>query len=153
MKFKIIAMLVVILSILSQISIAQPPGGMHERSEKIKAMKVEFITSKLDLTVEEAQMFWPVYNEFMKKVNALEQKRRGTMRANRGKDLTDDEINKLIVFNFDTDQSVLDLKREYDKRFKAVLSVQKVGKLYMAEEEFKHELIKRLRRGDPGPPR
>lgn len=151
MKLKIITILVVILSMFSQISIAQPPGGMHERSEKIKAMKVEFITTKLDLTVEEAQAFWPVYNEFMKKMDALEQKRRSTMRANRDKELTDKEINELIELNFDTDQAILDLKRAYDSKFKAVLPIKKVGKLYRAEEQFKHELIKRLRRGGPPP--
>ena len=37
------------------------------KKEKMEAMRVGFITQKLDLTSEEAQKFWPVYNEFQKK--------------------------------------------------------------------------------------
>ena len=152
MKSKIIIGLVVMLSALGQVSWAQPPGGPHgEKKEKIMAMKVEFITSKLDLTVEEAQKFWPVYNEFVAKMDVLERKRRQKMRENRGKELTDAEINALIAFNFNTEQEILDLKREYDKKFKEVLPIQKVGKLYAAEEEFKREILRRLRRGGPPP--
>ncbi|UTW65799.1 hypothetical protein KFE94_14215 [bacterium SCSIO 12643] len=152
MKSKIVIGLIVMLTTLVQVSWAQPPGGPHgEKKEKIMAMKVEFITSKLDLTVEEAQKFWPVYNEFVAKMDALEQKRRQMRRQNRGKELTDAEINKLIEFNFDIEQEILDLKREYDKKFKQVIPVQKVGKLYQAEHEFKREILKRLKRGGPPP--
>lgn len=152
MKSKIVIGLVVMLTALVQVSWAQPPGGPRgEKKEKIMAMKVEFITSKLDLTVEEAQKFWPVYNEFVAKMDALEQKRRQMRRQNRGKELTDAEINKLIEFNFDIEQEILDLKREYDKKFKQVIPVQKVGKLYQAEHEFKREILKRLKRGGPPP--
>jgi len=35
--------------------------------EKIKAEKVAFLTTQLDLTVAEAQKFWPLYNEYEKK--------------------------------------------------------------------------------------
>ena len=33
-------------------------------SEKIKALKVSFITEKLELTSNEASKFWPIYNKF-----------------------------------------------------------------------------------------
>ncbi len=42
--------------------------------EKIKSLKVAFITEKLSLTSKEAQSFWPVYNEFEEKRDALTKK-------------------------------------------------------------------------------
>ena len=44
---------------------AQPPGrkGMKD---KIRTLKVEFITDKLDLSSGEAEKFWPIYNAFEK---------------------------------------------------------------------------------------
>ena len=110
-------------------------------------MKVEFITTKLELTPEEAEKFWPLYNEFESKLKALEKKRRMVLKENYNKELTDDEVNELIQMNFDTDQQILSLRRQYDVKFKKVLSVQKVGKLYVAEKEFRHELLRKMKRG------
>ena len=138
---------------LSILSFAQSSHhqGHHEdnkeRKEKFKALKVEYITSQLDLSSEEAQQFWPVYNEFEKKLHALEKQRRKTFKASENKDLSDQEVNELIQMNFDTDQSILDLRKTYDLKFKTVLSVQKVGKLYKAEKDFRHELLRKMKHG------
>ena len=32
--------------------------------DRIKAQKIAFFTEKIQLTVQEAERFWPVYNEF-----------------------------------------------------------------------------------------
>lgn len=142
---------------LSMLSFAQPPheGGPHgdnkERQEKIKALKVEYLTTQLELSPEEAQKFWPIYNEFEEKMRTLEKSRRKSLKASEGKQLTDKEVNALIQMNFDTDQDILDLRKEYDLKFKKALSVQKVGKLYKAEKDFRHELLRKMKRGG-GPP-
>ncbi len=39
--------------------------------EKIKALKVAFITERLDLSSKEAQLFWPIYNEQGSKMEDL----------------------------------------------------------------------------------
>ena len=46
-------------------------GANQENREKIKAQKVAFITSKLELNADEAQLFWPVYNEYQKKLEDI----------------------------------------------------------------------------------
>lgn len=118
----------------------------QEKMEKFKAMKVEYITTQLDLTPEEAEKFWPIYNEFMEQIHALEIDRKKAMREARKKETVSDvEIERLIALNFDTDQKILDLRRKYDTRFRKVLSIQKVGKLYRAEEEFKREVMRKLK--------
>jgi hypothetical protein len=40
---------------------------MKEKREQIKAMKVAFITTELDLNSSEAEKFWPIYNAFEEK--------------------------------------------------------------------------------------
>ena len=35
-----------------------------EKREQIKAMKVAFLTTELNLTSSEAEKFWPIYNTF-----------------------------------------------------------------------------------------
>ncbi len=149
--------LFVLTLMVHTITMGQPPhgegphGGNKERNEKIHAMKVEYITTQLALTPTEAEKFWPVYNEFGAKIKALERKKRKAHKASDGKELSDKEMNAIIQLNFDTDQEILDLRREYDLKFKKVLSIQKVGKLYRAELGFRHELLRKMKRGGPPP--
>jgi Spy/CpxP family protein refolding chaperone len=58
MKTKI---LIPILFLVSFVSFSQ---DFKEKKEKIKALKVAYITEELNLTSEEAQKFWPIYNTY-----------------------------------------------------------------------------------------
>ena len=67
-KFKFFSMMIVAVILLSQTNvIAQRGKGYENKKENIEAQKVAFITSKLNLTTEESQKFWPVYNEYESK--------------------------------------------------------------------------------------
>jgi len=59
-----IKLYVVLLVLASSLTFAQ---GNQEKREKVKALKVAFLTEKLALTSEEAQKFWPIYNAFEEK--------------------------------------------------------------------------------------
>jgi hypothetical protein len=111
-------------------------------------MKVEFITSKLELTSEEAEKFWPVYNEFEDKMHALQKKRRDAMKKMRDKEgePTDKEVEKMIDLNFEIDQEMMNTRMAYDAKFKEGLPNQKVGKLYLAEEQFKREVMRKMKK-------
>jgi len=103
-----------------------------EKKERMEAMKVGFITKKLELTSEEAQVFWPVYNELNEKRHALK------------KDFED-------VFNTDIDlkEKGIALEKEYFAKMKAVIPVSKIAKLHQAEREFKRHMLKSLKEGRP----
>jgi hypothetical protein len=142
----------VTIMLISLAAFAQPPHGAQgnnnggkEKREKVKAMKVEFITSKLELTSSEAEKFWPIYNEFSDEIHALEKARRKMLKEDKGVYVSDEQTNKLIASNFDTDQKILNLKKSYDVKFKKVLSVKKVGLLYHAEHQFRSELLKKMK--------
>src|SRR5687768_7964578 len=53
-----------------------PSAPRPESKEKIEAMKVGYITQKLDLTSKEAQSFWPVYNEFNAEIDKIKKERK-----------------------------------------------------------------------------
>ena len=42
--------------------------------EKIKAFKVSYLTQELNLTSENAEKFWPVYNKHQEKLDTLRSK-------------------------------------------------------------------------------
>ena len=141
-----------------------PPDG--PKKEKVEAMRVAFITNKLDLTPEEAQKFWPVYNEFHKKQEELHKKRREQMKNMKENidSLSDKQVESIVDGEMAFRQQNLDLEKEYHAKFKSVLPVKKVAKLYRAEEMFTHRLLEEIsekgrnhqkgdkKKGMPGPP-
>ena len=130
-------------------------GDRHnERHENIETLKIGFITKKLDLTPEEAQKFWPVYNQYSDKLQEIRKKRRQNYREAKQKfdEMTDKEVEQAVDNEMTDRQKELDLQKEYHSKFKAVLPIKKVAKLYVAEEQFKMELLNKLKNKDRKPP-
>lgn len=124
-------------------------------NERVEALKISFITQELDLSPEEAQQFWPVYNEFQDKLDVIREERNSSIpRVPREFDnLSDKQLAATMEQMFALEQQELDLKREYHARFMAILPVRKVGRLHMAEQRFKMMLlneIKKRRENGPG---
>src|SRR5690606_28771359 len=109
--------------------------------EHFKTMKIAYLTEKLSLTPEEAEKFWPVYNEYTEKKTSIHKEfRQDKKEAMADNELTDAEAEKAINERIIVKQKELDLEKEYLAKFKAVLPVKKVGLLYHAEENFKKDL-------------
>ena len=151
-KMKYISMLVVVI-LFTTIAFGQKQQqGKRPTKEKVKALKIAHITSKLNLTTEEAQKFWPIYNEFEAKMSEFRKKRKEKHKKGEAKPkMTDAELEKMMNNHFDVEQKQLNLKKEYHTKFKAVLPIQKVAKLYKAEHSFKRELLKKMRVKKGGP--
>jgi hypothetical protein len=127
---------------------AQPRGRMDgERREKVEAMKIAFITKRLDLTSEEAQKFWPVYNQMSKDLETLRKNRRGDIRDAREDfdSLSEKDLEKIVDNEIIFRQSELDVMKKYHSQFKQVLPIKKVALLYKTEDDFKRFLINEIR--------
>ena len=118
------------------------PGA---KKEKIEALRISFITSQLDLTPQEAQVFWPVYNEYLDKIEAV--RKNFKQQYNKRTDYefkTDKEAEAYISAEINLKQKEADYFAAYYEKFKKVLPVIKVARLRRAEEEFKKKLIEQL---------
>ncbi len=130
--------------------IAQQGGGrMGNRpaKEKVEAMKIGFITDYLDLTSEEAKVFWPVYNKYQEEMEQLRKGRRQNFMNDRTdyETMSDAELEKIVDSEITFHQNELDIQKKYHPQFKKVLPMRKVAKLYRAEEEFKKKLLDMIR--------
>jgi len=150
--------LVTVLIALATVSYAQK-GQQHpqrtdkerqERRDDIQAMKVAYITKKLDLTPEEAQQFWPVYNQYQEKLRELRRKRREDRKGAKENfdTMTDKEVEQAVDNEIILRQKELDIQKEYHAKFKAVLPIKKVARLYNTEEQFKRVLLDKLKDKD-----
>ena len=117
-----------------------------DQREKIESLKIGFLTQKLDLTPEEAQTFWPVYNQYRDKLKEVRKSHRSALKNSKQNidTLSDKELESLVDGVIVLKQKELDIKKEYHSKFKSLLPMKKVAKLYAAEEQFKVHLIKQL---------
>ena len=139
----IIALLVSCSTLLAQ---KHSTEERKQHKEKIKSMKIAFITEKLDLTPDEAQQFWPIYNEYENKRSKLLKEKRIEKKKNKeNPEPSDEEIKKHIDNHFIIRQKELNLDKEYHTKFQTVLPIKKVGALYMAREQFKRDLLKKMK--------
>lgn len=126
-----------------------PPGDGPPRParERVEAMKVGFLTQRLNLTPEEAKVFWPVYNKYQDELEVLRKSRRENLvNAKMNFDeMPEKDVEKAVDSELGFRQHELDLLKKYHGQFKQVLPIKKVAKLYRAEEDFKRELLDRIK--------
>lgn len=133
---------------------AQPQGKPNDEQrkkdwERLQAEKIAFITQELDLTPEEAQVFWPVYNQCWKEVLASHKATREALAGIRGKQaegLTDKEMEKKLDAYIQASTRSNQVLADWYPKFKQVLPIRKVAKLYQAEEAFQQRMINNLRK-------
>lgn len=127
-------------------------GQRRPDKEKIKSLKVAFITERLDLSSNEAQAFWPVYNEYEKNREALRQKERTQIRhkIKSADELSEKQAADLLekYISFEDEEEALD--KAFLKKVSSVISAKKTLLLLRSEEEFKRQLIKQYRHKKSG---
>ncbi|MNL29243.1 hypothetical protein D3C87_1509210 [compost metagenome] len=120
-----------------------------ERSNEIEAYKIGYLTQKLDLSSEEAKIFWPIYNNWQKEQSVLRKERPQKMISFRKiteiEELSDTEVQNLIENDFSFKQRELNLERKYYYKLKSSLPIKTVGKFYRAQEAFKREILSKYR--------
>ncbi|HZL09844.1 MAG TPA: hypothetical protein VFC65_07590 [Prolixibacteraceae bacterium] len=142
--------LIIILAIfsLTHLVAQERKGPSPEMWEKIKAEKISFFTSKLDLTPLEAQKFWPVYNEFEKKRFDIQRQIHEFehMPDEKFANLSDSEIDKMAGDYIGSFEKEAQLLKEYHKQFIKILPAKKVLMMYRTENEFRSHLIREYRK-------
>lgn len=139
---------------------AQPdmPPPSPERLREIKAQKSAFITARLELTPEEAQAFWPIYNEYDDKQDVLRKEMRDLFKGpQEDEGLTEAEAANLLDKGLQHRQREIDLEKAYSERFRKSIGAVKVLKLRKAEHDFNREVLRKFRErkgpdGDGPPP-
>lgn len=120
--------------------------------DKIKTLKVAFITERLALTSGEAQSFWPVYNEHEKKLEAIRRKERFQLRSQIGmiQDLSEKESSALLSEFLNIQEEKHLAERAMITDLKSVLPPKKILLLLKAEEDFKKRLLQQYRKRQGG---
>ncbi len=120
---------------------------VQPNKDRIEAMKVSFITRELDLSTEEAQVFWPVYNQMQADIEEIHRERQELHQRHQRLDtMSDRDVELLVDKALQLDEQELAIRRKYTAELKKVISVRKVARLQAAEKEFRALLLNELQR-------
>jgi hypothetical protein len=124
---KILLILVIALGV-SVVSVAQDDDEKGQgNGSRIEALKIAYLTKKLNLSTDEAQKFWPIYNQYMGEIR----KTRIDARQNKEGEIP-------------TEEKLLNIRKKYNGEFNKALSSEKVNTFFKAEKEFGSVLQKEL---------
>lgn len=122
--------------------------------EKIMSEKIAFLTMEMGITPEEAQVFWPVYNqvdkerdEAIRSVFRSYKAVEDAVAAGKG----EKELNKLLDEYLAALKAQGEVEQKAHKEYAKVLPVEKLAKLYVAEEKFRRQHIRKLHGGGDRP--
>lgn len=144
MNKKLIVLLTVLLTAITVQ--AQDHKHREERKEQVKAAKIAFFTEEIGLSVEEAQVFWPLYNAMWDELQEIHHNTRKAFRAIEALeelgDYTVEEMNRRLDAYLGHFEQEAQVHKVYRQRFLEVLPVEKLAKMYVAEEHFRDEMIR-----------
>lgn len=150
---RLLLILLAFISLSPLTLLAQSPPPPPEAREEIETMKIGFLTRRLSLTQDEAKVFWPVYDQYADELRELREGHRSRMRSVKDDgEVSKEEWEKLADAEIQYRQQELDIIKKFHLQFKKILPPRKVAGLYKAEEDFKRELIEKIREGRKGGP-
>ncbi len=148
-NFKLLIVSVFLISIASFGQNRPLRERFKEKKEQVKALKVAFITTELNLTPEEAAKFWPLFNAFEDKQQEIKKlKLRAYLDktdANSIDKLSEKEAATLLTQMESTEEELYQLKKKFVANLKGILPSTKILKLKKAEEQFSKKLLQQYR--------
>ncbi len=126
-------------------------GGQRFSIDEYRKRQKDFFTKRANLTEQEAEKFFPVYNELQqKKMQINHQSRQAAVRQQQP--LNEEECLKAIDALADAEIRIAQLEKEYLEKFKKILPASKILAIQRAEDQFNSELVKEMQRSRPNTP-
>jgi len=121
-------------------------GENDDQRQAIETRRIAFFTERMALTPEEARIFWPLYNEYIRKRDELNAtyrnrwagvERVSALSAEDAGQFAEDQIVRL--------EKLIELKRAFHDNLKRALSPVKIALMYEADRDFNRLLLKEAR--------
>jgi hypothetical protein len=137
--------LIFLLIAISNINLmAQRPSSTYDK-EKLEAARVAFITNRLDLKAEQAEKFWPVFNQFNDDRGKLMNQLSAINRSS-SEDITEAKAREMIAQRMTLQQNLLDMEKLFMDEIVKIISPIQAVKLGGVNREFTRQVY-RMQRG------
>lgn len=117
-----------------------------ERKERIQALKIAFITERLELTETEAQKFWPIYNAFDEEEDKLRHDSHALRKETRIEELSESDAKVILDKIITTENKKAELRKKYITNLQKVLPAKKIILLKITEDAFNRRMLEEIKK-------
>jgi Spy/CpxP family protein refolding chaperone len=112
--------------------------------EKIKNLRIAYISDKLGLTPDQAEKFWPVYREFSDQRRGIRQEFVAARKQINADNPDPAKQEELVKLGLTLKQRELDLEKKYSDRLLRVITAQQMLNLRKAEGDFQRIILEQV---------
>ncbi len=112
--------------------------------EKIKNLRIAYISDKLGLTPDQAEKFWPVYREFSDQRKEIRKEMIEARKQIKTDNPDQAKQEELVKLGLTLKQRELDLEKTYSERLLRVISAQQILNLRKAEGDFQRIVLEQV---------
>jgi hypothetical protein len=143
---KLITFTCIIIFCTLSISAQEKKGS----KEKIKTLKISYLTEQLSLTSDEAQKFWPIYNNHENNTNRYIREKINEIKKEISKaenlDAIHEERAKVLYSMIRSlEEKKYEDNKKYISKLEKIISFKKILKLHIAEREFGRKLMRKYK--------
>ena len=139
---RILASIIAVVLISSTAVFAQN----KETEQKIQAARIALITERLSLTPEQAEKFWPLYNEFSQKRKELRNEYNAEKAKLNMETATEEQKRALLNFGHQLKERNLALERTYSDRMLSIITSDQILSLKKAEDDFRKMVLQQIQK-------
>lgn len=110
-----------------------------EKAEALKQLKEELVLSELQIPDDKKADFLFVYNDYQTEQREIKNKFKHSRDFN---EMSEEEANIELENSFEVGQQLLDLRKEYARKFSQIISPQKVLQLFQTEGMVRNKIMK-----------
>lgn len=117
--------------------------------ERFKEEKIAYFNEKLNLTEEQAELFWPVQEDFQNRNMKINEDERSLLNYynNNSEAMSDEEVDETITKFMDLQKKRTELTMQYHNTFVEIMGKRKTMKMYSLERAFRMHVLRKFRAG------
>lgn len=146
-RFLTVLLSATVILLASSINVSAQFGNKDDWKEKMQSEKIAFLTMEIGLTPDEAQKFWPIYNMVSDDMDkAMHEVFSSYMELEKAlnEEKSDKEISKYLERYLDALEKQNEIRDDSVEEYRKILTDKKVAKIFVAEEKFRRQHIRRL---------
>ena len=119
----------------------KPANNLETVHEKLKTDKKSIVTKYMELTDSEAKNFWPVYDDYQKDLQKLNERLQAMLQSYaadyRNKSLTDEKAKKLVDEWIALEQDEVKRRKAFAPKVLKALPAKKAARYLQIENEYR----------------
>lgn len=136
--------------IILLVLVAMMSAGLYAQNttakEKIESARIALITERLGLTPDQAEKFWPLYNEYRDRTQQLRQEYESAKEKLDPQTATDQDKRELLNLGLRLKEQKVELEKDYSQRMLRIISAQQIMSLRKAEDDFRRMLLEQIQK-------